>query len=168
VKCTPIVGAMSFYSECSTCSYPEADILASIEEAMDGGAFVDGDIIKEVNYIGTRDTSTSFINEERHEKFSFNLGIVICLIAFQFIIIGVVLLRRRRRRRNNRRIVNDIWFEDDPSFANIYDEDIILSGGIPVDVNEILMIEEEEEGINVSYVSNALFSKFSGQLRSNA
>lgn len=103
VKCTPIVGSMTFYSDCATCTYPEADILAAIESACDNNLYVDGNIIKQVNYIGSREPLTVELNMGNGDnKTQRSLGFG---LSFAFVLAAVaaamsVLYNRWRNKKH--------------------------------------------------------------------
>lgn len=152
VKCTPIIGAMTFFSDCPTCPYPEGDILASIEEAMKSGAFADNVFVKQVNYVPSKESQVMPSIETPPSSKSLVVGIIIAVIAIQVFFTLYVIKRRKIRR--SARYADETWLEDDYGFD---------PETVPIDLTAILEVEEEEEGINVSFLQNGSISKFTRQ-----
>lgn len=164
VKCIPMIGAMTFYSDCDTCPYPENEILASIEKAMTSGAFVDnGDdngFVKQVNFVGTKESPPPILPpvelETSTRPRSNVVGIIVGVMLIQ-VFATVLFVMKRRKLRRRALYVDETWMEDDYAFE---------PETVPIELSEILEVFEEEEGINVSFLKNVSLSltrKFSFQ-----
>ena len=142
VKCIPMIGAMTFYSDCDTCSYPESEILASIEAAIDGGKFIDTDLIQQVNFVGTGDVliTASEAKNSGFKGMSLGLGMGILAVASLF-----VYVRKARKKT---------YFESLEEQGESNDAVSIESKGPFSPENysfgDVLTILEDDEGVNVT------------------
>jgi len=168
VKCTPIIGAMTFYSDCSTCPYPEDEILTSIKQGFESNRYVDGDLIKQVNYIGNRNViplkSTTGPNQAVVLGSSF--GVVAAVSAA---ICALLFFRVRSRQRDKSLPLSSA---DDIKSDKMLDQSDMSSEEEEKTVNlSYSFVEnEEEEGIDISPISNisSIFSHYSMSSSSDA
>ena len=154
MKCTPMIGSMTFYSDCATCPYPEEEILSNIKKAFDENLFVDGDLVKQVNYIGSRKTVSA-------RSSSLGTGMSIGFVGAALATTMAVVYSRRRKR--NRELV-----ESSVSGKEIGDDlarELDLNETQDtVNLSDLLTVCEEEDedvnGINVSLRSNTMIPSF--------
>jgi len=146
VRCTPILGAMTFYSNCGKCSYPEDEILAFIEEAMDGGVFVDNEMVKQVN----------FVTIEKLRAKQVAMGSSFGILLFVGILVTAFMLKGRYKFRRSRTFVSlgdDIVEDDERSYIS-RDEWISHQDSRTMNLRQMISVNEDEEGINMSYFPN--------------
>ena len=93
VKCTPIFGSMTVFSDCSDCPFPSSQILNTIKEGCDNDLYVDESIVKQVNYIGFKDSSRAH-NSSFYQIKTEDLGFLLFALT-----IAAFLLAYRRRRK---------------------------------------------------------------------
>lgn len=168
VKCIPMIGAMTLYSDCPTCPYPEEEILSSIKSAFESGMIVDDDLVKQVNYVGPRNSASSIVRTTEFQDtvklgkakdssvaMSWTLGFLVLGMIFTMLFVRNRVRRRNKHRELSRELADiNIDIEDDD---NEYGDRMRTS--TMVNFNE-LAVQEEEEGINVSPMSNSFFANF--------
>lgn len=141
--CTPINGAMTFFSSCATCLFPTEDVLMYIEAGFDSGTYLDKDIIEDIGYVGTNEAVVTTIlssSESNTSKVGMSFG-VISAVAALLILGGFVFKRRSRKHRDLANVDLDVESIDS------IDEEIDFVNSA-VNLKELLF-EEEEEGINI-------------------
>jgi len=156
VKCTPIIGVMTFYSDCSTCPFPEDQILTSLKEGCEDNRYVDGDLIKQVNYIGTRTALVS--KATTGPKQAVVLGSSFGVIAAVSAAVCALLFFRVRSRQRDKSLPLSAADGIEPD--KILDQSDMSSEEEvkTVNVSYSFVANEEEEGIHVSPVSS-MFSR---------
>ena len=142
VKCTPILGSMTFYSDCPSCSFAETDILNSIKEGCDNNLYVDENVVKQVNFIGIRDSPVVARVTSTTPKKPIGLGISYAAFVLTAIA-AMTLLVKTRRNKHKKLPLGDA--EDSDTLS--YEADLNMNKNPrTINLSELLAVEEEEEG----------------------
>ena len=121
-KCTPVNGAMSFFINCpagNDCVFPEEEILRTIENGCKEDLYADGNLIKQVNFVGTHDSSpilaVQLSNNEGKES-RLDIGLSLGIVAL-FAVVFAIVYKRRSKPRFEKAPLS----EANDSFSHTYD-----------------------------------------------
>jgi len=138
MKCIPVLGAMTFYTDCDDCNLPTKDILKNIRASMEDGVYADGTIVEQVSFAGAGDIK---LDSQPGVAVGSALGVIAALG-----VLALAAVYKRKKRSHN----HHEFMDREVEIAAEEAEESAFNAKQAVKLEEWRTVQEEDGAINVA------------------